>query len=461
MANMVKVKIIGIIFFLILLDVSYLLFDSEANSDLRFKEWHPDSTIYISDFMKSKPIVKWDEFDARISTRILIRKSENGVPFAYAAMDRFNSWYNKNNHSAALLKHEAYHANITSIGANMLNKKIINDNLSYNDVLKERDRIIQTIISMQKEYDTTTSHSLNKSLQNYWEYKIDSTLNSDIELNVIDEFSGATAYFPVQPEIFIQKDTFMLFKIFQLEKYEMKFRFIVKFDEYVDTTNYENNFVKLLTSLNFQSISSRKGYHDDMLMVETHCTDTVYKRIFHDRIIYDNNHEYQLTVFHPISTEGDSIYKVLTNRFFESFTLNNMTTFWEQKYLQSNTNETKNVTVAKGEQGDFKTFTSLPYSDYSITYHKPITVRNEIIIPFKSERHTLNHIDELLIIINDDKIYSQKVDSVNQIIHFNSGELKKSINKIQFGYIAKSDSINEVNHFYSSIVQQHKASSKH
>jgi hypothetical protein len=251
MANLVKVKILGIVFFLVLLGVSYVLFDSESNGNLRFKEWHPDSTLYISDFMKSEPFFRWDGFDARIATHILVRKSGNGIPSAYAAMDRFNSWYNEDNHSTHLLNHEAYHANITSIGVKMLNKKILDDNLSYSEVLKERDRIVQTIISMQKEYDRITNHSINKPLQHYWEYKIDSTLNHENELDIIDKFSGATAYFPTQPEIFIQKDTFMLFKIFQLEKYEMKFRFISKYDQYVDTTDYENSFVKFTNWLKF------------------------------------------------------------------------------------------------------------------------------------------------------------------------------------------------------------------
>jgi hypothetical protein len=50
----------------------------------------------------------------------------------------------------------------------------------------------------------------------------------------------------------------------------MKFRFISKYDQYVDTTDYENSFVKFLASLNFQDISSRKTNYRGMLMVETH-----------------------------------------------------------------------------------------------------------------------------------------------------------------------------------------------
>jgi len=461
MANLVKLKILGIVFFLILLVVSYALFDSESNGNLRFKEWHPDSTLYIGDFMKSEPFFRWDGFDARIATHILIRKSENGIPYAYAAIDRFNSWYNEDNHSPHLLNHEAYHANITSIGVKILNEKIRNDNLSYSEALNERDRVVQIIIPKQKEYDRITNHSINQSLQHYWEYKVDSTLNHVVELDNIDKFSGATAYFPKQPEIFIQKDTFMLFKVFQLEKYEMKFRFITKYDHYVDTTNYENDFVKFLASLNFRDISSHKTNYDGMLMVETHCTDTVYNRRFHDRIIYDNTHEYQLTVFHPLSPDGDSIYNMLATRFFESFALKDMTAFWKQEYQEHKPMEIRNVTVPKAEKGDFKTFTSLPYSDCSITYHQPLTVDNEIIIPFKSERHEFIDIDEVLVIINNDKIFSQKVDSINQIVHLNSDEFEKPVNKIQFGYIAKSDSINDTFHLYSSVIQEYQTSNKH
>ena len=461
MANLVRVKISGIILFLILLGVSYALFDSEANKNLRYKEWHPDSTLYEADFMKSEPFFRLDGFDARIATHILIRKSENGTPSAYAAIDRFNSWYNEDNHSAHLLSHEAYHANITSIGVKILNKKIRHDQLSYSEALSERDRVVQVIIPKQKEYDRITNHSINKSLQHYWEYKIDSTLNQGAELDTIDIFSGATAYFPEQPEIFIQKDTFMLFKVFQLEKYEMKFRFITKYDQYVDTTNYENDIVDFLASLNFQDISSLKTKYDGMLMVETHCTDTVYNRRFHDRIIYDNTHEYQLTVFHPVSPDGDSIYNMLTTRFFESFALKDMASFWREKYVNSTPKEIKDVTVADDVKGNFRTFTSLPYSDCSITYHEPIRVENEIIIPFRSEKHRSEDIEEILVIINKDKILSQKVDSTFQLVHIDISEFNKSLNKIKFGYIAKSDSLKEAFHLYSSIIQEFNTSNGH
>lgn len=459
MANLVKIKILGIFFFLISLSFSYILFDSESNENLRFKEWTPDSTLYLSDFMQTMPFIR-DEFDARIATHILVRQSENGTPSAYAVMDRFNSCYRKDNHSSHLLNHEAYHANITYIGVKILNKKILDNNLSYSEALIEKDKVVQLIISKQKEYDRITNHSINKPLQHYWEYKIDSTLNFGIELHTIDEFSGATAYFPNQPEVFFIKDTFKLFKVFQLEKYAMKFRFITKYDYDVDTSDYEKSFVDFLGSKNFQDISSSQTSYNNMLMIETHCTDTVYNRRFHDRIIYDNNHEYQLTVFHPISTEGDSIYKMLASRFFDSFTLKEMSDYWEQEYLKNNSKEIRDVTVADEAKGDFETIYTLPYSDCSITYHKPIIVKNEIVIPFKSERHKSEDIDEIIVILNNDKIFSQEVDSINQLVHLNLTELDKPTNKIQFGYIIKSDSINETYHFYGTIIYKYSTSNK-
>lgn len=461
MANLVKVKFYGIILFLILLAFSYALFDSEHNKNLRFKQWHPDSTLYLTDFMKSEPIFGWDGFDATIVTQILIRETETGVPIAYAAMDRFNSWYNEKNHSAHLLSHEVYHANITSIGVNMLNEKIQANNLSYSEALIERDRIVQLISSKQKEYDRITNHSLNKELQHYWEYKIDSTLNYGVVLDTIDVFSGASAYFPKQPDIFIQKDTFMLFRVFELEDYEMKFRFFTKYDQYVDTTDYEDRFVEFLSSLNFQNISSRTTEYKGLPMVETHSTDTVNNRRFHDRLIYDGTHEYQLTVYHPLSTEDNSIYQNLTTRFFESFALKDLSSFWREKYVNSTPKEIKDVTVADGEKGDFRTLTYLSYSDCSIAYHKPFRVENEIIIPFKSEKHRIEDIEEVLVIINNDKILTQKVDSTFQLVHINIEELNKSLNKIQFGYIAKSDSLKKTFHIYSSIIQEFKIANSH
>ena len=419
---------------------------------LRFKKWHPDSVLYLSDFRKTGPLFRTDGFDAEIATAIMVNKSEEGTVYAFPVMDRFRSWYNEDNHSVHLLNHEAYHANITAIGVKLLNQKIEEQNLSYKEAINERERIEKEIISLHDEYDLSTNHSMNEPMQHYWEYKIDSILNHGTKLDTIDIFSGATAYFPDQPEVFVQKDTFMLFKVFQLEKYKMKFRFITKYDQYIDSTNYEEDFVNFLTTLNFTDISSNQSEFNGRLMIETHCSDTVNNRRFHDRIFYDDNHEYQLTVFHPLSSQNDSIYKKLTSQFFESFAIKNLENYWKEKVGNSKPKEIEDVTVPENAIGDFKTFTTLPYSDCAITYHSPIVFEDELIIPFKSERHKTEDIDKIMVIVNNEKIFSQEVGSVNQLIHLKLSELKEPKNKIQFGYTLKRDSINETSHLYSSII---------
>lgn len=456
MAYLVKVKIIGIIFFSALLGVNYLLFDTGSNENLRYKEWHPDSTLHVSDFMMSDPIFGHENVGAIINTQVGIRESQNGKLYAYAYIDRFHSWYKDKYHDEKMLNHETYHANISSVIAKILNKRIQDENLSFEQLKKEKEKITNLLNLKQAEYDRATDHGLNHPQQHYWEYKIDSMLNHGIELSTTDKFSGATAYFPAQPEIFIQKDSFSLLKVFQLKKYGMKFQLLTGYDHYVDTANYEKNIVRIQNSLKFQEISSYKTKHGDMPMVETHYTDTSSRRRFHDRFIYDNTHEYRLTVSHPASTENDTVYKKLVNRFFNSFALKDMTNFWKKEFLKNSPKKVFDVTVNDNKNGDFGTFYSLPFSDYSIRYHKPFKLKDKIIIPFKSEKHHFKEIEEILMIINNDKIYSQNVDSINQFIHIKLWALDKPENKIQFGYLVRPDSTEEKYQLHGSIIHKYK-----
>lgn len=455
MANLVKVKGSGIGIFLILLITSYLLFDKEENQTHKFRIWHPDSTLSQTDFKKLDPFFPSNGHAAQIVSYIAFNKYDDGTFVPITVIDRFKSWYNEYKHSEHLLAHEAYHANISSIGTKQLIKEVIENNLSYSEALFRRDEIHKKIAALQKKYDKETDHSLIVPMQHYWQYKIDSILNNDYNIENTDFFSGASAYFPSQPDIYVQKDTFLLYKFFVLDKNEMRFRFISKYDSREDTTGYLDYFVEFLKENRFTEIDAEETSWNGLFSFETECTDTINNRRFYDKIIVDGENSYQLTFFHSLQNE-DSVYRLLKDRFFNSFQLQTQEDYWVDYINKNGINEMIDVTFEGKREENAETFVSLPYSDNAIIYHKPFIHDNKLILAFKAERHEPSDLDEVVLTLNESKVFTQEPDSLYQIIALDLKELSKT-NTLQFGYLTKSDSVREFRHFYSTVISNYSA----
>jgi ATP-dependent Clp protease adapter protein ClpS len=78
-----------------------------------------------------------------------------------------------------LLNHEQGHYDITALGAREFHNGLEGMTASSEDALKTkvkklRDEIQKKIDTANSNYDTQTNHSLNKSVQQAWDQKIDS-----------------------------------------------------------------------------------------------------------------------------------------------------------------------------------------------------------------------------------------------------------------------------------------------
>lgn len=452
MANLVRTKTIGVGAFIILLTMSFLLKDTHENWDTRYKVWSPDSVLYINDFLQGDSFFE-NVFAAQISSAIALQTDEEGIHKGITLIDRFSSWYKEEYHSPELLNHETYHANLTAAGTQKLNHQLNKKALPFKEAQQLRNVIQYEIYGLQQRYDEEANHGINMPLQHYWEYKIDSMYNSYEELDDKDIFSGISCNFPAQPEIYVQQDSFLLYKVFVLEKYGMRFRFLTKYDAYVDTTNFEEGYLEFLESASFTDIKSRQGKWQNKFMIHTECSDTVNNRRFYDKLIIDGPYEYQLTVFHPLNAGNDIFYKQMKDQFFESLEISSNKEFWISYLNEHGNQEVKDVTVTPKEDSEnYSSFTSFRLGDHALTYHPPFINEDKLIIAFRPEKHYKDDIDEVLLMLNDKKIFAQEPDSLYQIISLDVSELRQGNNTLQFGYLAKSDTIKDLQHLYSSIV---------
>lgn len=457
---MVKFKVGGVVLFSVILWICVQKFNSTNPNANRNFYWHPDSTMSISDFQKEEDIFR-EGYDAAIHSYIhLSYFGKNGLgqdsSKAFTIMDRHRSWFDesKSINQELLLRHEEYHANLTHVGTNWLNQIIKLKKLDYNDASVLRDSISDIISQLQIEYDLFTDHSLNQDYQDYWEFKIDSMLNNYTEKRYSDIFSGASAFFPTKPSYFVKQDTFLLYKGFVLDRYNMLFRFMTQYDSYFDTISLQNRYEKQLKS-NFIEVSSKVNKWNGLYTLETTCWDTATNRHFHDRIIVDGQNSYHLSFFHPHKTEGEktSAYNAAGKAFFNSFELKDRKDFWIKYYSQKGSSTLNDVTYHKNSECyDCSTISSLSYSDNSLIYHKPFIHDNTILIPFKIIRHKFEEINEIVIKM-DKVVLTQQPDSIYQLLDLDLSKFPPFPKEIQFGYTLKEDSIHSSYHFYSTVLK--------
>src|SRR5690606_18310930 len=172
MGSLVKLKLILVGGCFVALAVLLLEIDTRIDPASRFKEWSPDSSISPSDFLQEDP---WFEikYAASIRSIVIIHIDSTGVS-AKTMMDKHSSWYDQNDHSWELLKHEGYHIYLTSVATQIINSEIKNHNLTYDEAASLRDSLSPIIWELQEAYDDETNHGLDTLKQKEWEIKIDS-----------------------------------------------------------------------------------------------------------------------------------------------------------------------------------------------------------------------------------------------------------------------------------------------
>jgi len=347
MASFVKTKTsvtlvsVGILFLIPLLINNF-------NAPPSFTRWGEPVTW---ENFKGVPRI-FSRYDAGISSKIFLSYDSSARQYyAYAALNNNYSWAKpavKDSVHHYLLGHEQYHFNITEIHARLMNKFITENpgrsELEYKQILYGLKRDLSR---MQDDYDTQTNHSINRSIQRRWEYRIDSLLQAHAgDSGLVQEYySGAQAFFPIKPE-----------KGCKINPNEVAFRYsgIVKYDMSLLCISYQD-----------------ETYNDDPASVEANARNTYshgqYKiRSFNMTIRSDSTHVFRFiaedTVNHTRSidlwagrdnylfrlnakinrpTEDTIGYYQIAESFLNSFKITNTDSYWTSKL----DNDTTRITI--------------------------------------------------------------------------------------------------------------------
>ncbi|MDQ3190225.1 MAG: hypothetical protein M3Q58_01380 [Bacteroidota bacterium] len=456
MANLVKTKR-RIIVLSILVSVLIPALSSNFFKTPVIKKWSNENLLTWEDFNGIPRL--FTIYGAAINSKLYLEyDSLKGSYYAYAGQNNNRSWALKSMKTSEYgLRHEQYHFNITEIFCRRFNKFILDiPNASLSFLEKTLGNVHQSLSEMQDQYDDETDHSLNTDYQRYWEYKVDSLLTDfDKDKGIrTDYFSGISAKFSYPPDTVLNHDKFLLRSGYWLEKYSMRFRYLSTYDVEQDTTTMEKDFVSFLESLpSFTNVSSKTANYNGMFLVQTECEDTVSNNVFHDWIYYKFPYEYQITVCFPLDDRDNVLYNEMKNTFINSINIANREAYWIA-FFKNNKKELIDKTVPASEKNSkdsaFARIFFPHYTNYAVFYHNPFAYKNHLLIPFGISKHAFEEIDDIVIHLNNKSIFTQRPDSVNQIIGIDLSLLEPGNNFIQFGYTIKSDSLTSHYQFYGS-----------
>ena len=450
MARVVTPKIAGIILSsVILFFITLMLFD-KGNSNQR--EWTFSSSITYKGlyFERQSRVLGNDD----VSFLDVYLKPDKKYLTVRVMIDEGKS-YLKNNWNIADLKHELYRANLAAVVARELNEFIVENSVHNRDeflkLFKEYDLKFR---QLDKQYKEETA--ANTVAQDYWEYKIDSMYYAHDKLDVKDQFSGISCYFPLQPVIKNFFDSVSVEKEYSLEKYNMFFGFCTGFYYYGEDYGDETEIDQGLRGEGYVDVKVKQYYDEDNRHIyELEYTNTFTNEIYFGHAVYIYPYRYHLTVRYPHSGKNNVFYERIKNQFFSSMNIEWNDDYWIERANKMGKRETERYTAKPAKNNKNKSgclvYRTLP----SLLFHRGIIQndRRKIIIPFYSVKHKSEEMEELVLILNDEDIFSQKPEETDQMIIVDLDDygvsLKPEGNEISFGYTLKSDSIKECYDFYS------------
>ncbi|EON76004.1 hypothetical protein ADIS_3592 [Lunatimonas lonarensis] len=311
-----KQKLLGIIicFVLLFISLSIEFFNKDSNPD-RYKVWTEDSVLKAEDFLGQPPF--YGGRQAKIYYRVkVITSPEIRV---VTEMDRFQSYIKKNRISEKLIRHEAYHLNLTLALFVDVNEKILRQNLSVDESNQLTLRIYHRVKQYQKLYDKETNHSLIEAQQNYWEYKIDSIMNKSIHFPIFQEVENIEVYFPSRPKEFVLVLPDADFNGYKLEKYNMKFWIADVNMLTSDTSAIEDFWIYTIANEGHSNIVINRDYPYERSIFDSYSKDTVENEVVLDKLLLGKKSTYWLRTRYPIVEENEGVYKRKADQFFNSF----------------------------------------------------------------------------------------------------------------------------------------------
>ncbi|MGJ3233897.1 hypothetical protein [Marivirga sp.] len=359
--------------------------------------------------------------------------------FAYS---NINSSYKSSDSNGVndLLRHEQYHFNITEAHARMLN-----DYIDRGHTESEVRNVLYEIRSMknamQDKYDRETDHSLLKSMQKRWEYKIDSMLlhYDTLDSYHYDTHSNYRIFFPNKTSHEYKGNysgDYMAERSFQFNHYDMVFvsssYFVGKSNSAESFYNYLMGYVNLegiiINNFEFDTLNSNYTARINSL-------DTLNKEHRIMDVTYKLGYLYKRDVYYP--DKEDSIgYIQNANSFLGSFELRSANTELNIACGENSISKTSNKLEKydKNESGGCLVLKNYGSHNY---FAKPVILDSGYYFHFDPMTHADSLISESFLIY-DEGIYYNEEECQDKIFYLDDVELKDSV-FLTIGYTIKED----------------------
>lgn len=306
-----------IILFILITYNIFLLnsFPKEEDQPLeRFKMFSDTTDLEIKDFMQKAEI--WSDHSASISPAIHLTTQDNSIQ-AKTYIDRHRSWIKQTaTDNKRLLNHELYHVKLTDVITHELNNKIKLYGYDWETTQSKKPIYKRKLDRLQSKYDSESDHSLNRPLQLYWEYKIDSMLSQYVSYEMFDQAKG---YFPKKPIPYYYIHNEDTFSGKGYKGIEIEFGFWKIYEIEIDSTAIEYWLAARLDGQNIDDITIHwtQNYTDSF--VEGYSKDTLNKKNLKEVLFKDENNLLFVGRYtYPLDHSEDSIFIKKGDLFFNS-----------------------------------------------------------------------------------------------------------------------------------------------
>ena len=310
MATILRFKL-GVIIISITVLILIPLLRTNFNAPVSIKRWQQLTWDDFQGFVK--PFTGWE---AAISSTVYLEFDSMTMSYAaYAGQNNQLSWTKDT--SKYGLNHEQYHFNITELHARKMNTYIKNNpNLELREYQLKLDLLRGELSRMQSKYDRESDHSLNFDRQRRWEYKIDSLLlEYDKESGmVVDNYSGASAFFPVPPTFTQGIENLATYRRYKLQRYNMLLMMTSYQYQEIDTAYFFESIRVLYHAVSIISFDADTARHQVDVVFE----DSVNNSFGYHKWINNKNFIYRLTAVYP-NREETTGFEEIANSFINSF----------------------------------------------------------------------------------------------------------------------------------------------
>lgn len=311
----VWIKLVLVVILTIFTSILLFNFPNRGNlSTERFKIFNDSTDLEERDFMQKADF--WTKYSAGITSDFYISYEDNSIQ-AKTYIDRHRSWIKQTaTDDKRLLNHELYHVKLTDVITYELNNKIKLHGYDRQTTKSKAPIYKRKLNRLQDQYDSESDHGLNRRLQLYWEYKIDSMLSQYVSYEMFDQAKG---YFPKKPTPYYNIHGEDTFSGKRYEGIEIEFAIWKIYEIEIDSTAIDYWLANRLDGQNIDDITIHWTQNYTNSFVEGYSKDTLNKKNLKEVLFKDENNLLFVGRYtYPLDHSEDSIFIKKGDLFFNS-----------------------------------------------------------------------------------------------------------------------------------------------